>query len=212
MAIAATLDQSPSTPEKVWATLDRITQKQEEAERRWIEFDQKWDRLKEQFEETKKLFDRTDLLIEANNKEMGRLGDRFGQMVEHLVAPGIEERLGELGYHFNDDQSLRRKIKENGKVVAEIDLMLENKDIIVVAEAKAKVGKDDVEDHELRLEKLRGVYDRRGDHRRLLGVVAGAVFASEVQKAAIKAGFFVLVQSGDTMKLEIPEGFKPWEW
>jgi hypothetical protein len=30
--------------------------------------------------------------------------------------------------------------------------------------------------------------------------------------AALEAGLYVIVQSGDTMKLKIPEGFQPREW
>jgi len=32
------------------------------------------------------------------------------------------------------------------------------------------------------------------------------------RQAVSEAGFYVLVQSGDTMKLELPEGFVPREW
>jgi len=32
---------------------------------------------------------------------MGGLHNSFGEMAEHLVAPGIVERFNNLGYHFD---------------------------------------------------------------------------------------------------------------
>jgi predicted GTPase len=43
----------------------------------------------------------------------------------------------------------------------------------------------------------------------ILGAIAGAVFEDNVKDAARDAGFYVIEQSGDTMKIEIPEGWKP---
>jgi hypothetical protein len=33
-----------------------------------------------------------------------------------------------------------------------------------------------------------------------------------VREFAVKNGFFVVAQSGDTMNIDVPEGFKPKEW
>jgi hypothetical protein len=33
-----------------------------------------------------------------------------------------------------------------------------------------------------------------------------------VKGFAVKSGFFVLEQSGDTVRISVPEGFKPKEW
>jgi len=54
--------------------------------------------------------------------------------------------------------------------------------------------------------------DKGKPAKRILGAIAGAIFDDDVKKAALEAGFFVIGQSGDTMKIEIPEGFKPREW
>jgi hypothetical protein len=35
---------------------------------------------------------------------------------------------------------------------------------------------------------------------------------SSVKAAALKAGLYVVTQTGDTVKIDIPEGFKPKEW
>jgi len=70
----------------------------------------------------------------------------------------------------------------------------------------------DVGKHKDRLEKIRVAHDKCGDSRRILGAMAGAVFGPGQREAALDAGFLVIVQSGDTMRLELPEGFKPKEW
>jgi hypothetical protein len=35
---------------------------------------------------------------------------------------------------------------------------------------------------------------------------------NEVKKAVLKTGLYVVEQTGDTMKINVPEGFKPKEW
>jgi len=42
----------------------------------------------------------------------------------------------------------------------------------MAVEVKSKVKAEDVENHEERLKKLRGHYDRRNDRRRILGAMA----------------------------------------
>jgi hypothetical protein len=62
------------------------------------------------------------------------------------------------------------------------------------------------------MEKLRRYADEHGDRRKLIGAVAGAIATGEVKAFAVKEGFFVLEQSGDTIRVSVPEGFKPREW
>ncbi|MDR2608898.1 MAG: hypothetical protein LBC57_10965, partial [Treponema sp.] len=69
-----------------------------------------------------------------------------------------------------------------------------------------------VRDHLRRMEKLRDYGDEHGDKRKLLGAVAGAVASKEVKDFAVKSGFFVLEQSGDTIRISVPKGFTPREW
>jgi len=38
------------------------------------------------------------------------------------------------------------------------------------------------------------------------------VFGESEKAAAHKAGFYAIVQTGDTMQVEAPEGFKPQVW
>ena len=62
------------------------------------------------------------------------------------------------------------------------------------------------------MEVLRRIADSRNDKRKYRGAIAGAILTDQTREYARKAGFYVIEQSGDTMKLDIPEGFVPREW
>jgi predicted AAA+ superfamily ATPase len=158
-------------------------------------------------------------MIEENNRQLGGLHRSFGELAEHLVAPGIAKRFEELGYRFRVIAHSKYgpydgyKVIEKGNVLTEIDIMLEDDDYIIAVEVKSRPVLKDIEHHIKRLEILREAKDEFGDNKRKIrGAMAGAVFPQEAKKAAIEAGFYVVVQSGDTMKIEIPESFVPREW
>ncbi|MDR2576301.1 MAG: hypothetical protein LBC52_07660, partial [Treponema sp.] len=181
-------------PETVWAILREVGKKQEE--------------LVESQKETDRMLDKVGLEIKALNEQMGGLHNSFGEMAEHLVAPGIVERFNELGFHFNAISSGGFKVlDDNGKIMAQVDILLVNSDYIIAVEVKATVRPKDVEKHVKRLEVLRNYHEKNGDKRIIQGAIAGAIFGDTEKKAVAEAGFYVLVQSGDTMKLELPDGF-----
>ena len=45
-----------------------------------------------------------------------------------------------------------------------------------------------------------------------MGAIAGAIFGSEEKKATIEAGLYVIEQTGDTMRINVPDGFVPRKW
>ena len=151
--------------------------------------------------------------IKRTDKQMGDLHNRFGELAEHLVAPGIARRFNELGFQFDSMAPGGEKVfDEKGKVKAQVDLVLRNGDYIIAVEVKTKPAVDDIEDHINRLAILRDHWNKKHDTRKLRGAIAGAIFPKEAKIAAIKAGLYVIVQSGDTMKLDIPDDFVPKEW
>jgi len=157
------------------------------------------------------MFDRTDRQIKANNKEMGHLSNRFGELVEHLVAPGIAERFEDLGLSLQVTAT-RFKVLVDANAIAEVDVLLESGETIVSVSVKAKPNTKGIRELERQLTLLRKWCSNSNDPRRILGAVAGAVFSETEKKTAIKAGFYVITQTGDTMKMEVPEGFVPREW
>jgi hypothetical protein len=157
--------------------------------------------------------EKTDKEIKALNKKMGCLHNSFGDLAEHLVAPGIAKKFNDLGYHFDAIQAGGIKILDKkGRTLAEIDLLLQNGEYSVAVEVKSQPKEDDVTKHIARLEILRSYMDKHHDSRIILGALAGAVFVKSVKEAATEAGLYVLAQSGDTMQIESPKGFTPKEW
>lgn len=146
------------------------------------------------------------------NEKMGDLYNRFGELAEHLVAPCIHERFNELGFHFDEILPGGTKIVEDGIIRAEIDLLLQNDDSIVAIEVKSRVKGKDIKGHIKRLKVLREHRRRKNDNRTIYGAVAGAIYGKNEKKLTIDSGLYVLQQSGDTMKLLIPDSFTPREW
>ena len=181
--------------------------REEEAERRKEEAE----RRREYDEELAKSREDFDRRIKITDKIVGDLGNRFGEMVEHLVAPSIKEKFRALNMYF-DHISQNHQISDNGRSLAEIDLLLENGDIAVAVEVKSKPVRKDVDDHIRRMGVLRKKADAKNDTRKYQGAIAGAVMQDEVRDYAHKAGFYVIEQTGDTVRINIPEGFKAREW
>jgi hypothetical protein len=177
------------------------------------ETDKNYQEIAVSFKETDRKFQETDRFIKELGKKTGALDHRFGELAEHLVAPGIAEKFNALGYRFDSISPGGKKITdEKGKTLAEVDLLLENGDYIVAVEVKARPRQDDIPDHLERLPVLRRHYDKHHDARKIRGAIAGAIFPAAVKTAARKAGLYVIEQSGDTMKIEVPEGFRPRDW
>ena len=186
---AQTQTEQPNA-ETVWAFLQRVGED--------------IDKIREGMKEDRERMKETD-------RRMGYLSNRFGEMVEHLVAPSIKEKFNALNFNFTQ-VSRDIEISENGRSLAEIDLLLENGDIVIAVEVKSKPLQKDVDDHVGRLELLRRKADAKNDRRKYRGAIAGAVMSGEVRDYAHKTGFYVIEQTGDTVRIAIPEGFTPREW
>ena len=192
MPVAQTANNANA--ESFWAAMQELRESQKETDRQ----------IKESQEKTEKS-------INALTEQMGGLHNKFGAIAEHLVGPGIVERFNNLGYHFDGIADRGFKIlDEKGNLKTEIDILLENGDYIIAVEVKADVRINDIEHHVKRLEILRK--QRNKDSRKIRGAIAGAIFYPKIKETALENGFYVLEQSGDTMKMDIPEGFKPKEW
>ncbi|MDR1515966.1 MAG: hypothetical protein LBS45_09735 [Synergistaceae bacterium] len=206
------------TFEKVWAMFQesdlRMQKLSEEADRRMQETDRRMQETDRRMQETDRMIKENARQLKETDRQIGKLGNRFGELTEHLVAPNIVQKFNALGFHFDDISGLRQVIHDesNGQKIAEFDILLENGESIVGVEVKSKPSYSDVEDHLQRLRILRLSRDKKGDKRRILGALAGAVMPSNVKAAALKAGLYVITQTGDTVKIDVPEGFIPKAW
>jgi len=185
-------------------------QRQKETDRQMEETDR---RLKETEQSLKQSLEETSKMVKETSRQMGLLNNRFGELAEHLVAPGMMKKFNKLGFHFSRT-SQNIKIQEVGSPypLAEIDVLLENGDIVIVVEIKAKPDLNDIHEHIERIEKLRGYADRRQDKRKYRGAIAAAILNENIRREILNNGFYVIVQSGDTLKIDIPQKFVPRDW
>ena len=90
--------------------------------------------------------------------------------------------------------------------------MLENDETVIAVEVKAKVNGKDVEKYLNWLEVLWDHRHKKNDNRKIIGAVAGAVFGEAEKKAVAEASLYVIEQAGDTMRIDVPDGFVPRKW
>ena len=180
-----------------------------------LTFEKVWTMFQEtdrKFQETRAQIMETREQMKDTDRRIGELGNRFGELAEHLVAPNIKEKFNEL--HFSFEQVSRNiQISDaSRRSIAEADILLENSRLVMVVEVKAKPIQKDVDEHINRIEILRNRAHARNDVRKFQGAIAGAIMIDAVRDYAHKAGFYVIEQTGDTVKITIPEGFKAREW
>jgi hypothetical protein len=203
-----------------------------ETAERFRETDKKFKETDKKFREAAESFRETDRVVRETSREikemsrrleeskrdldrrMGDLGNRFGELAEHLVAPSINEKFNALGYHFDAISPGGLVIEDlaTKQSLAEIDILLQNTETMVAVEVKAKLLQRHVDDHVRRVGALRAWADGHNDRRRIHGAVAGAIVNAGVRGYALRAGFYVIVQTGDTVKIDVPEGFIPRQW
>jgi len=183
--------------ERIWATMDMISQRQKET-----------DRI---MNETALSMKETDRLIKDIGKQFGDFTNNFGDVVEYMIAPNLLEKFNDLGYDFHEASNKVKVRDKKNNIKFEIDVFLQNGDIAMLVEIKSKLLIADINDHIIRLEKMRKYADLRGDIRHFLGAVAGIVIEDKEREYALKNGFFLIEPTGENFFITKPHG-KPKEW
>jgi hypothetical protein len=148
------------------------------------------------------------------DKQLGRLGNKIGELIEQLLVPDTLAKFKAMGYKFTKICSNVRIEDKHDRALAEIDFMLENGEYALIGEVKLQPNDYDVTEHIERMKKIRVYSDERGDTRKLIGAIAGAIFHDNVKKYAQTAGFYVITASGEDVDIEpSPTGWEPkTEW
>ncbi|MDR1510128.1 MAG: hypothetical protein LBS53_10870 [Synergistaceae bacterium] len=122
-------------------------------------------------------------------------------------------RFNALGFHFDDISGLRQVIQDEsgGQKIAEFDILLENGGSIIGAEVKSKPSYDGVEDHVQRLKILRPNRDKKGDKRKIHGTRKRPCRRASEPPPSRRACTSSR-RPGDTVKIDVPEGFIPQAW
>jgi hypothetical protein len=199
--------------EETWKRLDR--EREETRERIEREREETRERIEREWEETWKRIDleqgETRRIVKRLSKNIGGVNNSLGKWVEKTVSAKLWEKFNAAGYVFTKGGPC--ELIENDKILAQVDVFLENGDYAMPVEVKTSLTVEDIDEHLERIKKIRGYMDKRNDKRKLVGAVAGAIVAENVREYAFKKGLYVLVPSGKSVALaERPEGFKVREW
>jgi len=160
--------------------------------------------LAEYQKETERLLRETTV---AMGKNVGKVNERLGEIVELIVLPGLQDRMNERGHNFTKS-SPRVKYRKGGHDLAEIDLLLENGDEVMVVEAKARFKSGEMNGFVKKLGLLRKEENITGMTGKTIYAAAAAIkFDLDALKTAKKNGIY-LVEIDDTDKTKIipPEG------
>ena len=203
METTQTYTEAPSF-EMIRATLQDLAERQKEN----AEWQKETDRqLRENAERQKESADRLD-------RQLGKLGNRFGEMVEYMVMPNLVKKFRELGFGFTKASPHATIEDEENNIFLEIDITLDNGVKVMIVEVKSKPTTEDVTEHMERMRKIRAHADLHGGDRRIfLGAVAGMIMNNNVRDFALKNGFYAIEPSGETFTITVPEGiYSPKEW
>ena len=229
-----TVEQSPLTFQDVWLMFQENARSFKETERLMKERAAKTERLmkdrdaetaqrfketERSFKETERLmkerdaetalrFKETDRMVKNLSKNIGDLGNRLGEFVEHMVAPAVVRLFQAEGIEVHEVYPGVAS-KRNGEGI-EIDLLVVNDGTLVV-ECKSKLTSAHVDEHLVRMEKFKRLLPLYKNHQ-ALGAVAAMVMADSVKDYAHSQGLYVLCQNGDSVEVSRPTGFQPKYW
>ena len=204
----------------------RLRESAAEFDRRMAETDRRMAETDQQMKESSAEFDRrmaetdrqmkeTDRVLKRTTEEVGKLGNRMGKVIERMVAGhNIIKQFQDLGYDI-DSHSRNKAFGDNlpENMRGEIDLFLENGDLAIIIEVKTTFKAKNIGSLKNTMERFRRASDMKGDKRRFVGAIAGAVIEGEAVKLAHEEGIYVIVQSGKAMEiLPTPEGFVAKQW
>jgi ribosomal protein L9 len=200
-----TLDELRKSQNEAWKAiregrknLEEYSERQEKANQEFKESQEKANQeLRDALRESKKALD----------KSMGELTNKLGSIVENIMVPDLPKKFKALGYSI--DKIATYKYTKQG-VYAQIDALLENGTLAIAVEVKTTLRKEDIDDHILRMEKVRKHADKNGDTRQFLGAMAATIADKTLITYALKQGLFIIQPSGENIKVTKPPKERVW--
>ncbi len=163
-----------------------------EADRRSAEADRTMEELKKQVQET--------------TKAVNSLTTPLCLFIEEMVEPAVVQLFQERGIDVTQTMS-RLKSKRPGAAM-EIDILAVNGSELVAVECKSRLSKDDVDDFLDRLQRFKLAFPQFRDFQ-VYGAVAGIEIDQGIDSYAYRRGWFVIKQSGETVKIINDVQFQP---
>jgi hypothetical protein len=188
-----------------------MEERRKEMEERRKEMEERRKEMDRQFKESNERWERLERIVDKNGEQLGGLGNDLGALAEDMVGPSIAQRFNELGYHFDTVAKKGCEVTDkNGRKITEVDILMENGETVIAVEVKFKPLKKHIEHHIKQLKILKESWITiKKEHKNFLGGIAGATYNKKMKEAVHDAGLFVIEQSGDTMRIDMPEGWTP---
>ena len=139
------------------------------------------------------------------------ISDTLGLYAREKVAPKILEMFKKRGIEL-EEMSQNVVIKREGKIFAEIDILLLNSVYSVIVEVKNKLQKDDIDYHIERLNKLQQHPSKHIRGTTMYGAIAGMIVKEQAENYAIKKGLYLLKTKGDNVEIRNKPNFEPNVW
>ena len=185
--------------------LQRQKEREESEQKHQKEMEEIFRQIKESGAEVDKRMARTD-------RRLGRLSNSLGEFMEAFFSGDLCEKFDDLGFEFTS-LGPNKQFREGKRDIAEVDFFLENGEVVMAVEVKSKLRKNDIDEQIKRIGIIRRYMDQRNDRRKIIGAAAGGVVPDEVLRYAHEQGFYMLIQTGDSVEIaDLPEGFKAREW
>ena len=188
--------QQPATPEKVWATLDRIAEKQEKATL--------------DMEKIRKRQKQTDRQMKQTDRQMKKLAGLFtsqwGKLMESLVEGDLVPLLQARGISVQSTHP-RVRGRRNGEHY-EFDILAGNGEEMVVVEVKTTLKVDDVKQFLDKLKKFTE-YEPVYQGKQVYGAVAYLRTEQDSELYAERQGLYVIRATGNSAGIINTEDFRP---
>jgi hypothetical protein len=160
-------------------------------------------------EESKK----TDKMVKELSKNIGGINNSIGKWMEKMTAARLWKKFDQFGFVFTKDGSDIKFRDKNGRVISEVDILLEDGIYVMLVEVKFDLTTKDVDEHLERIEKVRRCMDEHDDRRKIVAAVAGSIAPDNVRLYAQRKGLYVIVPSGKTVAVaDVPDSFTHREW
>jgi hypothetical protein len=151
---------------------------------------------------SEKLKDEAWKAIRETQRNIGGINNTLGSLVERIMTVDLPRKFKRFGFTFERITTVKWAVE--GSIYAEIDGLLENGAQAMVVEVKTTLREKDIDDHLIRMEKVRIYANDHGDKRQFLGAIAAAITNKAVKEYALSKGFFVIEPSGEDVKITKP--------
>ena len=197
------LHRNPTTPEKIWATLDRITEKQEKSA-------QETEKIKKLIAETARRQEETDRQMKETDRRLKKTDELFnsqwGKLVESLVEGDLVALLNARGIEVESTHP-RVSGRRNGEHY-EFDILAINGGEVVVVEVKTTLRSEDVTHFLGKLARFTE-YEPVWKGKKIFGAVAYLKSDANVQAYAERQGLFVIRATGSSASIINRTDFRP---